>query len=258
MTFAIPDRAAAFGFHTQPGGAHTSRTMMLDDLVTILGETDADAGFDTYRDRIVTSNILGKPTVATRAASVRHLRELYGLTQDVLLFRALRDLWPLDPEARPLLAVLCAIARDPSFRASAGFIAATPPGDLVTPSAIAGATDAAFPGRYNPTTLGKIARNAASSWQQAGHLVGRATKARATVVARPAAVAYALLLGHLCGARGDLLFTTPWMQLLDSPIVRLRELAHQAAREGMIDLRAGGGVTDIGFRHLLRDIEVEP
>lgn len=68
-------------------------------------------------------------------------------------------------------------------------------------------------------------------------------------------VAYALLQGHLCGARGDALFDTFWMNLLDAPKHRLRDLAVTASQFGFIDLRQAGAVTEITFRYLLRNVE---
>jgi hypothetical protein len=47
-----------------------------------------------------------------------------------------------------------------------------------------------------------MGQNAGSSWQQSGHLRGKLNKVRQRANSRPVAVAYALILGHLCGERG--------------------------------------------------------
>jgi hypothetical protein len=70
--------------------------------------------------------------------------------------------------------------------------------------------------------------------------------------AHSTSVAYALLLGYLCGERGEALFQTPWAQLLDAPPYVLHELAFQASREGWLEYRRTGGVTEVGFSYLLR------
>jgi len=123
----------------------------------------------------------------------------------------------------------------------------------VTPQMFSQATNEHFPNRYNTSTLAKIGRNAASSWQQSGHLSGKLHKLRSRAKSRPAAVAYALLLGHLCGTRGESLFNTTWAQLLDTPVHILHEQAILASHSGWIEYRRAGNVIDISFHYLLRE-----
>jgi hypothetical protein len=195
--------------------------------------------------------------MATRHKSLRGLRELYSLDPTVLLFRALRDLWDDDQQAQPLLALLCAVARDPILRGTAPFIVDTPPSTLVSPQMLAAAAGASLPGRYKPTVLGVIGRNAASSWEQSGHLRGRTNKVRARAESRPSALAYALLLGQLCDARGQALFTTLWCNLLDTPTNILYAQAEAASQRGWIDFLHSGSVVEVGFRYLLRQERTE-
>lgn len=209
--------------------------------------------YEQFRAAVVEDNVLLKNTAATRQESFRRLRELYALEERTLLFRALRDLWAEDESGQPLLALLCCCARDSILRATSDLILSLPQYASVTPQMIEQTTDEAFPGRYNPTMLANVGRHAASSWQQSGHLAGRLPKTRARATATPAATAYALLLGHLCGAQGDALFDTRWARLLDAPPAALRELARRAAQHGWLEYRYGGGVTEITFRHLLRE-----
>ncbi|MDP9363683.1 MAG: hypothetical protein M3Q10_05565 [Chloroflexota bacterium] len=249
--YRVPEAALPFGLNNSPVGTHGSRTVMLSELRLLLEACPPDAGYADYRSAVVEENVLGKRTVTTRKESVRRLRELYALSLDVLLFRVLRDLWSADPAAHPLLALLCAAARDPILRATAEPILAADPGDSVSPQVIAKAASEAFPGRYNPTMLANIGRHAASSWRQSGHLEGRFNKTRVRVESRPEAVAYALLLGRLCGAGGAGLFLTFWSRLLDAPEATLRDQAVTASRLGWIEYRSAGGVTEVGFGHLL-------
>lgn len=254
---SVPPEALASGFVNSPVGSHTSRTIMLRELRTLLATCASDAKPEDYRKAVIDDNALQKRTVTTRRASLRQLRELYALDHQVLLFRALRDLWDADEEAQPLLAVLCATARDPLLRATAVTVLDRPPGEAVTPEMLAAAVDTAFPGRYKPTVLHVVGRNTVSSWQQSGHLAGRTHKVRSRAQSRPVAVAYALLLGHLCGDSGNGLFQTLWVRLLDAPEHVVRAQAAIASREGWIDYRHAGGMTEVGFRYLLRDIAPE-
>lgn len=69
------------------------------------------------------------------------------------------------------------------------------------------------------------------------------------------AVAYALFLGHLSGARGDGLFDTLWVRLLDGHLGDMRAQAATASQQGWLEYRFSGGITEITFRHLLRGWE---
>ena len=253
----VPDSALSHGFTNGPGGTHTSRTMMLPELRLLLESCAAASRYGDYADAILNDNVLLKHTASTRRRSLRALRELYGLRSDNVLFRALRDLWPEDPQAQPSLALLCAVARDPLLRATSAAVLSSPPGQPITAGPLAQAAAGAFPGHYNPATAAKIGRNAAASWTQAGYLAGHLTKTRAATTPRAVAVAYALLQGHLCGARGEALFDTFWLGLLAAPRHRLRDLAGAAAQAGFIDLRQAGAVTEITFSYLLRKGEHE-
>jgi hypothetical protein len=249
----IPAEALQSGFLIDSIGAHGSRTMMLKELRLLLAASDGSTTYEGFQCLIVEDNVLLKRTLATRKESFRRLRELYALDDSTTLFRALRDLWQSDIDAQPLLALLCAVARDPILRAGAEMILSLKTGQSLTPQMIEQATEQTFPGRFNPTTLAGIGRHAASTWQQSGHLRGRAQKVRAHAASRPAALAYALFLGHLCGQRGESLFTTLWCRLLDAPTHILHDQAFAASQTGWIDYRHTGMVTEVGFSYLLRE-----
>src|SRR5262249_40228897 len=158
----------------------------------------------------------------------------YGLDPRLLLFRSLRDLWDAEPEGQPLLAMLCALARDPLLRATAEEVVSRPGGAPVGAAMLADAVQAKYPESYSDSVRAKIGRNAASSWTQAGHLRGRVEKVRARATATPSTTAYAFLIGHLDGARGQGLLETPWGRALDSPDHAIYRLAVVAAQRGWI------------------------
>jgi hypothetical protein len=174
-----------------------------------------------------------------------------------LLFRALGDLWNDDPAGQPLLAGLCALARDPVFRASAQPIFDSEPGDEVTSADLAESVSKSFPESYREATLAKIGRNTFSSWEQTGHLeaVARSTKVRRRAVCTPSATAFALFLGHLEGFAGAPLFHTVWARALDQSRANLVDLAAVASQRSLIDFRHSGGITEVKFTELLRPIE---
>ena len=247
----VPTSATRFGLRAEGMGAHGSRTLMLAELRRLLTLLPADATLDAYRAVVVDENALLKGTVGTRNETFRRLRELYGLDPSVPLYRTLRALWDEDAASQPTLALLCALGRDPTLRATADIVLSASPGEPVTGARLGAAVREAWPTRYGVRSIVNIGRNTASTWTQSGHLRGRSKKERSAVVASPISATFALLLGYLCGARGEALFTTLWTRVLDLDSTAIRSLAFEASRQGWMEYRFAGGVTEVGFDHLL-------
>ena len=254
----LPERQASlWGFRSGDRGTHTSRTIMLDELSRLLVAVPGEAGRQEYADAVKVDNCLGKRTAATRQLSVQRLTELYGLDKRLLLFRALRNLWDRHASSRPLLALLLALARDPLLRATASAVIATPFGHEFGRQAMKDGLQDAVGDRLNDATLDKVVRNAASSWTQSGHLRGRGRKTRQRVEASPAAVTYASLLGFAVGRRGRLLFESPWATILDASPDALVDVAIDANRLGLLDLKHSGQMIEVSFPALFTGREWE-
>ena len=229
------------------GGAHISRTMMLAELEALLSAVPMRSDAAEYRDAILVRNVLGKTTDSTRQKSLRHLRELYALDERTPIFGALRKLYEIDPASLPQLAVQVAWVRDPLFRSTTPAITDAAVGDVVSPGALAEAVEVAFPDHYSELNRNKVARNAASSWTQSGHLVGRAGKVRRHVSVTPAAGALALFLGNVAGFYGSSVFSSPWCRLLDLSADRAKSIGSEAHRASLLNLRAIGEVVELTF-----------
>lgn len=238
------------GFRFGARGTHGSRTIMLRELAELLAAVPPEATRDNYTLAIVDENALGKPTYTTRAASRQRLTELYGLDPRLAIFRVLRHLWRIDRDGRPLLAVLAALARDPLLRSTASPVLALAPGEELVRSRFASVIRAAVGPRLNDAVLDKVARNAASSWAQAGHLEGRVRKIRRRLAPTPAAAAMALWLGQLEGRAGLSLLDSDWAAVLDAPGRALLPAALDARRLGLIHARVAGNVVEIETRML--------
>jgi hypothetical protein len=239
----------------ESGGTHTSRTIMLRELRLLLASCQSDAEPEDYVAAIVEENVLGKKSENTRARSLRYLRELYVLDRRSVLFRGLRDLWDADEAAQPLLALMCSLARDPLLRATAGPVLDIPLGGQVDAGMLSAAVAERYPDSYSEAVRNKVGRNASSSWTQSGHLHGRSTKTRTQAVCRPAAVAFASMIGYLTDARGQGLLRTVWGRALDAPDHVVFEHAFAAAQRGWIEFRRAGEIIDVGFGWLLRPVE---
>jgi hypothetical protein len=240
------------------GGATTSHTIVVPALTHLLAAVDPRGEAAAYEHAVLEDNVLGKETSGARHRTLRYLRELYLLRSDSVLFRSLRDLWPDDPDGQPLLAGLCALARDPVFRSTSSAVLAAEPGDELLSADLAEAAGTVFPSAYSAATLAKIGRNTLASWQQVGHLevaAARTGKVRRRPTCTPATTAYALLLGQLQGVRGAALFDTLWARVLDRPREHLVDLAIVASQRSLIEFRHSGGVTEVRFAELLRPME---
>ena len=106
-------------------------------------------------------------------------------------------------------------------------------------------------GRFNPSIIGKIARNTRSSWTQSGHLVGRVKKVRQRAIPSPGSTAFACFLAYLEGRRAQRLFDSIWVRLLDAQMPYLMELARSAGQRGWIDFKYAGSVIEVRFPGIL-------
>jgi hypothetical protein len=251
-TIPFPD---SLGFRDGATSVHTSRTMMLGELSLLLANVAANARPDAYLTAVVEKNVLGKPTQTTRKRTAQRLAELYSLDPGCTVFRLLRHFWSADPAARPMLAFLAAAARDPLLRQVTPFVLAVPAGETVLPELTARHLDEKYPKRFQASTALATAQRLASSWTQAGYLQGKAKKKRSRPQVTPAVLAFALVLGYLCGLRGKLLLDSPWTRLLDRSPAEVADLATEASKQGWLTFKAAGAVVEITFPGLLKPHE---
>ena len=246
--FPAPGRsvdAEKIGFRFGAKGTHTSRTMMLNELSAAFAAVPEHGSRGEFASAIIEGNCSGKATAATRRLTNQRLSELYALDREVPIYRVLRNLWSLDEPGRPLLALLCAIARDPLLAATAAAVVSLTPGSDLQRDRIAAGLREMVGDRLSEATIEKVIRNASSSWAQSGHLVGRTFKKRVQVRATPATSTFGLYLGYAAGIRGPQLFSSGWMRVLDCTPTSARDMAVEAKRIGLIDLRVSGEIVDL-------------
>jgi len=248
----------SFGFSGETGGAHASRTIMVDELQRLFDVVqDPFAERDQYRIAIIDENALGKRSAKTRMLTYRHLTDLYGLDPSLLVFRGLRYFWEREVDGQTLLALQCAYARDALLRSSAPHILSTPERTTISRQSMETHIEAVFPNRFSAATLKSTAQNLNSSWTKAGLLSGRAVKIRHRANPTPGNAAYAVFLGYVAGLRGLSLFGSPYAKLLDCSAERSLELAQQAAQKGWISVNHIGDVFDVSFPNLQQHTDRE-
>ncbi len=242
--------ALEVGFRSGSIGTHTSRTIMMAELAALFESVPPAGSRADLMAAVTEANCLGKRTASTRKLTFQRLSELYVLDPAVPIFRVLRRLWSVDEVGRPLLALLCALARDPLLMATAASVLSLAAGEEFRRDRMRLDLIASVGERFNESILDKVVRNAASSWAQSGHLEGRTFKKRRIVQAMPAATAFALYLGYAAGFRGTGLFGSGWCRTLDCSPALAQDLALAAKRAGLIDLRISREVVDLDLRRL--------
>lgn len=238
------------------GGAHTSRTMLLEDLSSVLAACPTNATCDHYRVSIIDENVAGKDSLSSRQRTFRYLREMYRLDLDDAPFRAMLRLWAREPQGRPQIALVMAVANDHALAATSSGILSIGTGEAATSESLANAVEREFPGSYSPAIRAKIGRNALSSWTQAGYLhrsSPRGPALRRQIDPSPGAVTMALVLGHADGLTGERLFDTTHTALLDSSSGTLHDRTHDAARKGWLEYRSRGMVTEVNLEALMAE-----
>lgn len=232
---------ARLGFLDGERGAHSHATLMVRDLDAIFSATSPTATLEDYARVVVDENTLGKRTTTARKHTLNNLLNLYALDPAVPVFRVLRELWGQEPEGRPLIALLCAIARDPLLRASVDVVLEAPLGKPLASASLAATVSRPM----TSATKKAIGTRMLSSWAQAGFLDSPRKRNRVLPHATPGAATYALALGFMEGGRGSLLLATRWTRLLDGSGDEVLALVRQAARRGWVEYRAAGDVMDL-------------
>lgn len=238
------------GFRFGARGTHSSRSMMLPELTDLLAVVPPDATREEYAAAIVEENVLGKPTWVTRHASRKYLTNLYGLDPGLSIFRVLRRLWEEDPPGRPLVALLCALARDPLLRSTAAHVLSLGEGEELLRAPFVTVIRRAVGRRQNDSVVESVASRAGTTWTISGHLEGRKRKFRRRLAPTPGAVALALWLGEVQGLAGLSLLDSDWAAILDATGPAMLPLALEARRHGLIRARAAGTVVEIDARRL--------
>lgn len=231
---------------------------MLEELSLLFAYiAGVNAGKQEYVRAIVDENCLGKRSGSARKLTARYLAALYSLDPAITIFRALRCFWQQDEAGRPLLALICAYARDAVLRTSAPFILHIARGERVSREMLEEYIDMKEPGRFSKATLKSTAQNINATWTQSGHLEGYQMKTRTAARPSAGAVAYALLMGYITGERGLSLFETHYAKLLDCPVEQAIELAEDASRRGWFVFKRIGNVIEVAFPNLLTKQEME-
>jgi hypothetical protein len=202
---------------------------------------------EDYRKAIVDDNYLGKKSGITRELSASHLENLYTLDPEALIFKAMRFFWRRDIAGHPLLAFTCVYSRDYLINRISPFILKKTEGETVPQKTVMEMLEDQHHGMFSKATLESTARNVMSTFAQSGHLKGKLNRIRSYAKPTAGSVAYALLLGYVCGYRGESLFSSEFIKILDCSREKAVELTEAASRSGWLSFKHLDNIYDVSF-----------
>jgi hypothetical protein len=227
---------------------------MFAELAKVMDYAVSD---DSYLDSLK-QNIAGKRTKSNQDKTTGFLTKLYTFDLAYLPFRCFKYFWAVSETVdRPMLAFLLAYTRDYLLNESAPVVLASNYGEKVAIENLEQNIESSHPEQFTPNTRRSLAQNVASSWKQAGYIVGKVKNIRSRTAPTHRNVAFAVLLAYLDGLRGDYLLTSPTVKVLDLSELDLRDKLFEAAKRDLLQYQYSGSVTTVSFRNLFRRMGID-
>lgn len=232
---------------------HTSRTLMFAELCRVM-----DHGFDT--NSFVESmgeNVTGKLTKSNIEKTNRYLTQLYEFNDLDNYFRGFRHFWKIGkPESKSVLALLFGIHTDDLLAESIDVVIRKSPGSKISVDSFEENVEQFHSRRFSAITSRSISKNLASSWKQAGFILGKVKNIRVQPELDYSVVAFALFLGYLDNLRGEFLLTSKYVRASGLAETKVRELAFEASKRDLLNYQYAGSVTTITFNQLFKILEI--
>jgi hypothetical protein len=233
------------GFDQGLRGVHTSRTMMYDELSTVMNGVPRPRTQDTVRHAVLEENLCGKSTQSTRIETASKLISLYSFHSEARLFQAFDDLWDLTESSHPVLALLMACSRDTVLLSTATSICDTSLGEPFSKERVYQGLLNGFAAKYRESTLRSVSRNIMASWKQSGHIAGRQNAIRTKAPSDYIAAAFAVVICLLRGMKGQEVLDSLWVRLLDLSAAELEAALQEASRHGLLTYRRVASVIEL-------------
>ena len=235
-------------------GVLSSRSVMLPELLHLLGVGPENAGLEEFRRLAVEDDALHKASAANRKKTFNFLRRLYALDLRVPLFREAFRLQKLFPADLRALMGLLAFAREPLLRACADMVMRTPIGQAVGRETFEAWIREFAPGRYSQTMYVSFSHNLYASFFQLGYLGPAVGKLRLRLhpEAKPATAAYAAYLDWLNGENGLSLLAGRYSSTLELTKAEHLGLLSVAGQLGLMRVAHTGGVLHLDFSSWLQ------
>lgn len=236
----------------KPITIHTSRTIMSSELIEVMDFPKGDLDYF----KIMEDNVFNKKTESSKKKTINYLTQLYNFNKVDEKFLCLEDYWrKIEDNEKPLLALLFAANKDYLVKESVDFVKSVRIDDKANIEAFEANIEHYHSNRFTPKTLRSVSQNVASSWKQAGYVVGKMKNIRTLKAPSYFAVAFAFLMAYLDGERGDYLFNHPSVKALDASREEVLTLIKAASDRGFLSYNQSGASTVISFQNYLKDLK---
>ncbi len=238
----------------KPKSIHGARTMMFAELEKVMAYSLDDDGFmESLRE-----NVTGKKSNSGALKTANYLKRLYGFDLHHPAFAAFKYFWKIsEPSEKPLIAFIFAINNDDILAESIQVLRDTTPGHKAAVETFEEEIEKFHPNQYSPNTRKSMAQNVASSWKQAGFIVGKVKNIRIQPEISYRIACFAFLLAYLNGDRGDFIWNSTGVNALCLHESKLRELAFECSKRDLMQYQYAGNVTAISFTNLLNKIGID-
>jgi len=205
---------------------------------------------------VLSLNVSNKRSNNNLVKTNNYLKQLYLLDPENMYFKCFKHYWMItDKSQKAILSILFAINNDFLLSESVNLVASAPLNQRLDIQQFDDNIEKYNPNKYSPNTRRSAAQNVASSWKQAGYLLGKIKNIRVIPELSPHAVAFAMLLAYLNGDRGDFILSSKLVKALALSSDQLRSLIREAANIDLLNYQFGGSVTTISFENQLKTIE---
>lgn len=233
---------------------HTSRTMMFAELEKVM---DFSIDNDNFLESLG-QNVTGKKSNSGVSKTANYLKRLYGFDLKDPFFIAFKYFWKISEiHEKHLLALIYAIYQDGLLAESIDLIQKSKPGEKVAIESFIENIENCHPNQYSENTRRSMAQNVASSWKQAGFIIGKVKNIRTKPTIHFRVACFAFLMAYLKGDRGDFIWNSIGVKALCLYESELRELAFECSKRDLMLYQYAGSVTVISFNNLLTKIGID-
>ena len=233
---------------------HTSRTIMFAELSKVMDHALRD---DRYLESL-NENVASKLTKSNQKKTTGFLKQIYGFNVSFPPFICFKYFWQItDVKDRPVLSLLYALCKDYLLSESMFVVLSTGIGEKVKIEKLEETIEAHHPKRFTEKTRRSVAQRIASSWKQAGYIVGKVKNIRTQPNYCYHSVVFAFLMAYFNGDRGDFILSSKWVQTLAISEFQVRELASEAAKRDLLQYQYAGSVTTISFNNLFKKLNID-
>lgn len=234
-----------------PKTIHTSRTIMSAELTEVM---DFPKEHLNYFE-IMADNVFNKKTESSKKKTINYLTQLYSFSKEDAKFLCIENYWnKVENKEKPLLALILATSKDYLIKESVDFVKSVKHNNKASIEEFESNIVHYHPNRFSPKTLRSVSQNVASSWKQAGYVLGKVKNIRTECPPSYFTVAFAFLMAYLDDLRGDYLFDHHSVKALDATKEEILNLIKAASDRELLNYNRSGASIVISFDKYLNKL----